>query len=501
MNRRIRNYSAVGFVLAGLAVAGYLYSSRTSTNPDSSYLTVPVSRGPIERSISATGILKAVITVQVGSQVSGRIQELYADYNSVVNRGQKLALIDPSNFEAQRERARAGLATAEAAVKNSLANITSREAELVSAKANLEAARIAQQEAQRGLTRTEELSAEKLVTKQALEQAQAALDDSQARFGQAAAQVSQAEASIHSALAQKEQAEANVQQALAELRVAEVNLRYTTISSPIDGIVIERNVDIGQTVAASLQAPTLFVIANDLSRMQLTTQVDEADIGVVSEKAKVEFTVDAFPGQSFQGKISEIRLNGSPGEGTSNVVVYDVIIDVDNPRLQLRPGMTATVGLTVAHLEDTLKVPNTALRYHPTNLPREVVQDANATRRADFHRSGSNRRGAEERTSSSGIQPVLAPSGEQYGIKAGLKVHFPDAEIGKPVPGAVWVLNADRQPERRRVILGITDGRETAVLEGDLKEGDAVITQELVAANRPQQTASSPFRTPGRRGR
>ena len=160
MNRKIRNCSVAGLVLAGLAVAGYLYSSRADTDIEATYLTVPVSRGPIERSISATGVLKAVITVQVGSQVSGRIQEVYADYNSVVKKGQKLALIDPSNFEAQRERARAALATAEAAVKNSLANIRSREAELVSSKANLEAAKIAQREAQRALTRTEELSAD-----------------------------------------------------------------------------------------------------------------------------------------------------------------------------------------------------------------------------------------------------------------------------------------------------------------------------------------------------
>jgi HlyD family secretion protein len=500
MNKRIRNYSAVGIALAGLAVAGYLFFSRSSTDPDSTYLTVQVTRGPIERTISATGALRAVITVQVGSQVSGRIQELYADFNSVVTKGQKLALIDPSNFEAQRERARAGLATAEAAVKNSVANITSREAELVSAKANLEAAQISRQQAERELTRTQELSADKLVTKQILEEAQAALDETRARLGQAAAQVSQAEASIHSAMAQKEQAGANVQQALAELRVAEVNLRYTTINSPIDGIVIERNVDIGQTVAASLQAPILFVIANDLSRMRLTTQVDEADIGVVSEKAKVEFTVDAFPGQSFQGKISEIRLNGTPGEGTSNVVVYDVIIDVDNPHLQLRPGMTATVSLTVSHLDDTLKVANTALRYHPSSPTGKGGQEA-TSRRADLRRSGSAHKEAESPDSSPGIQPVLAPSGDQYGIKAGLKVHFPDAEVGRPTRGTVWVLSAKGQPERRRVALGITDGRETAVLDGELAEGEAVITQEIVAVTRPQETTSSPFRTAGRRGR
>ena len=367
-----------------LAVLGFLVWGEGEVDPAEKYLKVEVQRGDIRRTVTSTGTLQAVVTVQVGSQVSGRIQELHADFNSVVKKGKTLAIIDPANFEAQRDRAAASLATAEASVKNAEANMVNRRAELQSAEANLQVARVDHQEAGRQLRRAKGLFEDGLIPERDLETAQAGLDQSAARLQQAEAQISQIKASIRSAGAQKEQALANVKQAKAGLKIAEISLYYTNIISPIDGVVIERNVDIGQTVAASFQAPILFLIANDLANMQVIAQIDEADIGAISEQAEVGFTVDAFPGQNFQGKISEIRLSSKlPGSsstnaqqagGASNVVVYNVMIDVDNPQLKLRPAMTATVNFTVASAEDVLKVANVALRFQPSDKSPEEIR-------------------------------------------------------------------------------------------------------------------------------
>lgn len=371
----------VGFVV--LIAVVFLVWGGGNDDQAENYLTVDVERGDVRRTVTSTGTLQAVVTVQVGSQVSGRIQELHADFNSVVKKGQTLAIIDPANFEAQRDRAAASLATSEAAVKNAEANQINRKAELQSAEANLQVSRVDHQEAGRQLGRAKGLFEDGLIPERDLETAQAGQDQSAARLLQAEAQISQIKASIRSADAQREQALANVKQAKAELKMAQVNLYYTNITSPIDGVVIERNVDIGQTVAASFQAPILFMIANDLAKMQVIAQIDEADIGAISEQAEVGFTVDAFPGQSFQGKISEIRLSSKlPGSstdsqqaaGSTNVVVYNVMIDVDNPQLKLRPAMTATVTFTVASAEDVLKVANVALRYQPSDKTPEEIR-------------------------------------------------------------------------------------------------------------------------------
>jgi HlyD family secretion protein len=506
------------------------------------------------------------VTVQVGSQVSGRIQELHADFNSVVKKGQVLALIDPANFEAQRERAQAQLATAQASVKNAEATLVNRRAELSSGKANVEVARVALKEAERQHKRAQGLFKDGLIAERDLETAQATFEQARARLMQAEAQVDQTDASIRSAMSQQEQAAANVKQARAELTMADVNLRYTSIVSPIDGVVIERSVDIGQTVAASFQAPLLFLIANDLTKMQVIAQIDEADIGALSEKAKVDFTVDAFPGQTFRGEIAEIRLtsklpssstssgssSGSSGGTASNVVVYNVMIDVDNPALKLRPGMTANVNFTVASTDNVLKIANAALRYRPSDKNPEEIQklltslsggvsadtrrppspgssglqaapqgstsgppagdrgegDGSGRRRgegsggsrASGERAGQGRSGGR---SSGGAQAVIGPSKTDiYGINAGMKIRFPQAEEARPSPGMVWVLDSAGQPQPRRVRLGITNGRETALVGGDLKEGDTVITGELGDEDAGQQqrgSTGSPFgggRTP-----
>ena len=536
----MKRYWTVHYLLIGLSVLALTLGGCSNENSPGEYLTVRVERGAIRRTVSATGTLQAVITVQVGSQVSGRIQELHADFNSVVKKGQILALIDPANFEAQRERARASLATAQAAVKNAEANRVNRQAELSSTKANLEVTQVAQKEAERQLRRNRGLFEDNLVPERDLENAEAVFDQSKARVRQADAQVSQAEASIRSALAQREQAVANVKQARAELQMAEVNLRYTKITSPIDGVVIERSVDIGQTVAASFQAPVLFLIANDLSKMQVIAQIDEADIGAVSEKAGVDFTVDAFTGETFQGKISEIRLSSklpassttstSTAGGATNVVVYNVMIDVDNVQLKLRPAMTANVNFTVASVEDSLKVANVALRYRPSGMAPEEIRtllarssaggstgapqkDSLLAEPSDPKRGqgeskgpggqgspegrrrweGESRGGGRAAKQSPRTRAVIGPSTiEQYGIKTGPKIRFPEADEPPPGRGVVWVLDGDGEPQPRPVKLSITDGKETAIVAGDLKEGEAVITWEIDDEEQLEQ-ARSPF--------
>ena len=535
--RNLRTVVTIILVLA-VAAAGYHYLGPSETQPGEDYLTVPVSRGEVSRTVSSTGLLQAVVTVQVGSQVSGRIKELHADFNSVVKKDQTLAIIDPANFEAQLERAKASLATAKATVKSAAANLINRKAELESARANVEVGEVNLKEAERELKRSHELYEAEVISDRDLETAQALFDQAKARLSQNRAQVSQVEASIRSAHAQNDQAAANVQEATASLKMADVNLRYTTITSPIDGVVIERNVDIGQTVAASFQAPVLFLIANDLTKMQVIAQIDEADIGAISEMAQVDFAVDAFPGQSFEGKISEIRLSSKlpnsdtqnqSGGGATNVVVYNVIIDVENPQLKLRPAMTANVNFVVARESEVLKVANSALRFRPEGMGPEEIRalmrggggrrpqgagsstamagpgpdraglseaaaDGDRPERGRWGRDPGERRrgprgGGEEMSHAEvGISTI-----EQYGIRPGPKIRFPRAEQMRPRPGLLWVLDENAEPQPRRVLLSITDGRETVILRGDLEEGENIITWKLDESGQVQRGSSSPF--------
>jgi HlyD family secretion protein len=535
--RKLRTLVTIILVLA-VAAAGYHYLGPSDTQPGEDYLTVPVSRGEVSRTVSSTGLLQAVVTVQVGSQVSGRIKELHADFNSVVKKDQTLAIIDPANFEAQLERAKASLATAKATVKSAAANLINRKAELESARANVEVGEVNLKEAERELKRSHELYEAEVISDRDLENAQALFDQAKARLSQNRAQVSQVEASIRSAHAQNDQAAANVQEATASLKMADVNLRYTTITSPIDGVVIERNVDIGQTVAASFQAPVLFLIANDLTKMQVIAQIDEADIGAISEMAQVDFAVDAFPGQSFEGKISEIRLSSKlpnsdtqnqSGGGATNVVVYNVIIDVENPQLKLRPAMTANVNFVVARESDVLTVANSALRFRPAGMsPEEIralmrggggrrppgtgsstamagpgpdragvseasVGGARQERRRWGGGPGGRRRGPRGGREEMSHAEVGISTIEQYGIRPGPKIRFPRAERPRPRPGLLWVLDENAEPQPRRVLLGITDGRETAILRGDLEEGEEIITWKLDESGQVQRGSTSPF--------
>lgn len=381
---------AVG-VLGALA-GGVAWWQRKPAEKAPTFVTAPVTRGDVVSRVTATGTLSALVTVQVGTQVSGRIQSLKADFNSAVKKGDVLATLDPELFSA-------ALAQASASERVAAANVT---------KAKAQAA-----DAERKHRRTAELAGQKLV-------AQADLDAAQA-------EVEVAKASI-------EGAEAQLAQAQAQRKQAQVNLAYTTISSPIDGTIISRAVDVGQTVAASLQSPTLFTIAENLARMQVNTSVAEADVGKLKEGAEATFTVDAFSTRRFTGRIRQIRYAATV---VSNVVTYDAVIDVENPELLLRPGMTANVTFITQEVQDVLRVPNAALRFR------------------------------------------FEPRSGGGGGPDGGRPARPDAAKLPPGSRFVTVLRGGK-PERVAIVTGLTDGSFTEVASG-LDEGDEVVTDRAGA--------------------
>ncbi|MFA6146831.1 MAG: efflux RND transporter periplasmic adaptor subunit [bacterium] len=377
----------IAIVLAAIvAFAGYMFFKKD--NGVSQYRTAKVEKGDVVDAIAATGTINAVTTVSVGSQVSGTIQQIFVDFNSRVRKGQVIALIDPRLLEAAVDQARAN-------VNN--------------AKASLEKAQVGVIDTERTNRRNRELVKDGFV-------AQADVDSSQTAWEQS--------------LAQKRSAEAALQQTKASLQVAETNLEYATIRSPVNGTVISRNVDVGQTVAASFQTPTLFSIAEDLTKMQVDTNVDESDIGRAVVGQNVTFTVDAYPEKTFTGKVEQVR--NSPIV-TQNVVTYNVVVRVDNRDLLLKPGMTANVSIEVKKFTDVLKIPNAALRYRPSAKAAEA--DA-AGKRKEIGK------------------------GKEAGV---LRVH---------------VLGKDGKAAAVRVKTGVSNGTFTVLEEGDLKEGDALVIAE-----------------------
>jgi len=432
-------------VIIFLIIIGGLFFYKKSSERDSvqRYRTVKVERGEIRSLVTATGTINPVITVLVGTQVSGTIKALYADFNSRVKAGQVIAQIDPAIFEAQVEQGRANLLNAQAMLSSARAN-------LFNAEANLKKAEIAVADTKRTLDRNIELMEKGVI-------AQATLDTSRANYDSAVAQREIALAQLEAAKSQLESAKAQVEQAKASLRIYETNLKYTTIRSPVNGIVISRNVDVGQTVAASLQAPTLFTIAKDLTQMQVDTNVSEADIGRIAIGQEATFTVDAYPEVVFKGRVSDIR---NAPITVQNVVTYDVVIQVDNRDLKLKPGMTANVSILVAHKDGILKIPNAALRFRPSSVKKEAT-----TKQWAF--------GSVDRQKYS------------QGAKS----------FGKEQPGSrlIWVLSQDGKPVPVKIILGITDGNFSEVISGDLKEGMEVIVEETSDKKaRTQQTQSPP---------
>lgn len=371
--RRALWLGVVALVVAA-GVWGYSYVQGRGSTPQ--FRTARVERGPLVAAVSATGSLNAVTTVQVGSQISGQIKELFADFNSVVRRGQIIARIDPESFEAKVSQARAEVEAAEAAVLNQQAQVERARADVENARAALAEyraqtarAQVAVLDAKRDLDRKEELFRRELIARSERDTAQAnydsavaALEAARAKEQAGKAAIGSAEAQLRVAEAQLVSARAQVQQKRAALHQAQVDLDRTVIRAPVDGVVVSRAVDVGQTVAASLQAPTLFTIAQDLTKMQVDTSVDEADIGRVQVDGRAIFTVDAFPGEVFRGRVTQIR---KAAQVVQNVVTYTVVVAVDNPDQKLLPGMTANVKLVVDEKPSVLKVPNAALRFRP----------------------------------------------------------------------------------------------------------------------------------------
>jgi HlyD family secretion protein len=376
----------VGALLVVLLAAGLLFYL-SSGNNGPKFKTQTAARGDIRAAVTATGTMNAVTTVLVGTQVSGTISKLYVDFNSPVKKGEILAQIDPATFQAQVDQARANLQVAQA-------NVQKAEAGVIDTKRTME--------------RNKTLFARNFIAK---------------------SDVDTAETNYLSAEAQLSASKGAVAQTRAALDFAETNFRYTKIISPVDGTVISRNIDVGQTVAASFQTPTLFNIAQDLTRMQIDTSVDEADIGKIKVDQPVEFSVDAYPDITFRGKVSEVR---NAPITVQNVVTYDVVVKVDNPELKLKPGMTANVSIILDDKKGVLRVPNAALRFRPAERSKET--------------------------------PPQKGSADQKG-------------------SAVWVLENDR-PKRTKVTSGISDGNYTEILSGDLKEGDAVIVESIGVAKK-----------------
>lgn len=379
----------VGVALVALGVGGAAWFQRLHADPKVSYVTVPADRGRISAKVTATGTLSALVTVQVGSQVSGRLQAVMVDFNAPVRKGQVLAKLDPQLFQAALEQAEAGYMAAQS-------TLTKNEVQAAAAS--------------RLLARNQLLAARHLI-------APADLDTAQANADAAAAEVKVANASVRLAK--------------ASLHQAEVNLAYTTIHSPIDGVVIARNVDVGQTVAASLQAPTLFLLAQDMRKLQVDASVAEADVGKLSANTPAEFSVDAYPNDRFTGTVRQIR---NAPQTSQNVVTYDTVIDVSNPDLKLKPGMTANVTFSYAERKNALRVGNAALRFRPN---REIAS-------AVPHPSGRGHAGFGHKRDDSNARMV-------------------------------WVLRGS-VPVPVKVRTGLTDGSVTEVVSGDLKAGDPVIT-------------------------
>ena len=437
MNRRVIAW-VVSLVLVAAAGVGAWRYRQAHQPPPVTYQTTPLARRHVVGRVTATGTLLATVTVTVGTQVSGRIQKLLADYNSPVKKGQLIAKIDPLLFQAAVEQSRANYASAQAGLK--------------SAKAQADLA-------VKQLAREKSLLTENLAAQQDVDSAESTMEVSAAQVDVAAAAVAQNEAQLHQ---------------------AQTNLSYTDIISPIDGTVISRSVDVGQTVAASLQAPILFTIAEDLTKMQVNTNVSEGDVGRLEEGMPAYFTVDAYPGERFKGKISQIRNSATT---VSNVVTYDAVIDVSNLDLRLRPGMTANATVTYADKKDVLAVPNAALRFKPppeANIPKPAASES-AVRRP--------------RDASGGPGGGGGGKGEGRGNE----------------PKSIWILNG-ATPVQVSIKTGLSDGAYTEIVTADssdpaadpppgaaaspataaaatVKEGDVVIVDATVAGKDTTTTA------------
>jgi len=419
-------------ILAIFLIAVALFTAfQIRSKAPAEYYTAKVENGEIKQVVEATGTINAVTTVQVGSQVSGSISRLYVDFNSHVKKGQLIAQIDPALFEGALAQAKADMENARANFAVAVANTAKAKAGEVQMRADYE--------------RNLGLAKQGVVSQQTLDVAKANAES--------------AAAQVNAALASEHQARAQVQQKEAAVQVAQTNLDYTTIHAPIDGTVVARNVDVGQTVAASLQAPTLFIIAQDLTKMQVYAKTDESDVGQIRRGQQVSFKVDAYPRESFTGTVSQVRMNSTV---VQNVVTYDTIIDFSNPELKLFPGMTAYVSIPVATATNVTKVPNGALRYKPDLSADEI--------RALYQKYGIPEGAGQQKA---GAKPAASPAGASPASESG------ESRGGKYDAQVVWKLLPDKTLQPVRIRTGITDHTFTELvqpLNGELKVEDELVT-------------------------
>ncbi len=425
-------------ILAGVVVVVGLFAAfGLNRNTQAQHFTAKVERGEIDDVVEATGTINAVITVQVGSQVSGTIAKLNADFNSRVHKGDIVALIDPALFKG--------------ALLQAAADLENAKANLVAARANLEKAKAGMVQTKADYDRAIGLTRDGVMSQQQLDLAKSNYDSAKASVGAADANVTQAQAQV----SQKD----------AAVTVAQTNLDYTVIRSPIDGTVVARNVDVGQTVAASLQAPTIFTIAQDLTKMWVYAKTDESDVGNIKIGKPVSFKVDAFPKDTFHGVVSQVRMNATT---VQSVVTYDTIVEFANPELKLFPGMTAYVTIPVDTVKNAMKLPNTALRYKPPMSAEQIL-----TIYKQYGIDASEQKQAVEEPASGGN----AVGNRGQGVATPTPPRVPKRDTA-----VVWKLHADNTMEPVKVSLGITDHAYTevsGVIKGALNEGDDVIIRSV----------------------
>ncbi len=557
--------TSVKLIIAFIAVlavgaAGFGLINSEAGDGGTKFRTATIDRGDVLKSVSASGQLNAVVTVEVGSEISGQISEMKADFNSVVRAGQVIARIDPESLEARVEQAAAELAVAEATVATkkaalfqARANRDNARATLAAYQADVERATVNAADLEREYGRKARLRERGVVSVSVVDSAKAAYDSSVAQIRSAKARlaahrstVAARNASVSVAEAEIVHAGAQVQQKRAVLNIAKVNLDNTFIRSPVDGVVIGRNVDIGQTVAASLQAPTLFTIARDLRDMQVETNIDEADIGQIASGQVATFTVDSFAGRNFRGTVTQVRKQP---RSVQNVVTYTVVINVDNADLRLLPGMTATVEVKVSDRKNVLRIPNTALRFTPPGeeriaatgaapggprgpgaggpgvrgprgggprgdpqarraaaqkrmnelaeflgLSEEQKSQVRSLNRQMFQRMRAMRQagGGPElretlrkmrRDNSQKILALLNPAQQRK-----FRARIAERRANPATPAHVWILE-DGEPKRVRVFIGVGDGKSTEMVRGPLREGDVVLT----GINRSAEAGSNRF--------
>jgi HlyD family secretion protein len=432
MLKQLTRGRLIGLIALVLIVLFVLYrcAARGDDAPD--FQTTVVEKGNVVARVSTSGTLQAVVTVDVGSQVSGRIQDLYADFNSMVKKGERIAKIDPSLFEAQVVQAQANVAAA---------------------KANVTRLTVAAEDAERQAKRAEEVFAQRLISETERDTAVANARGARAAVDQANGQLAQSRASLEQ---------------------ANTNLRYTDIVSPTDGIVISRAVNKGQTVAASLSAPVIFTIAQDLRKMEVHTNVAESDIGRLKSGMRVTFTVDAYPGEPFRGAIRDIR---NAPQVVQNVVTYDAVIDVDNPDLKLKPGMTATVSVVTDRRRDVVAVPNAALRFRPDGAPAGGFKAGVGAQSSGGSAAGGQSAGGGATRRERGDGAGQGGEGQGSWRRKGEAADGDDGGAPPVAKRTLYVL-VNNQPQPREVTTGITDGRVTEITGGDLKEGETVIVSQ-----------------------